>query len=131
MRGRDGRQHVQLSGVADEPIPRSGSWAAITGMDEAAMRRFLEAAKELAENPPVYPVARGRVKFFNGQKGWGGIESDETPGDVWVHFSMIERGDGDYRSLEKGEEVEFAYERADQDSWRYRAVWVRPVDRET
>ena len=66
---------------------------------------------------------RGRVKFFRPEKGWGGIESDETPGDVWVHFSNIE-GDG-YRELVAGEEVEFRYEAAQQDSWKYRATWVR------
>lgn len=71
-------------------------------------------------------VVRGRVKFFNSEKGWGGIKSDETPGDVWVHFSNIE-GDG-YRELVQGEEVEFRYEVAQQDSWRYRATWVRRLD---
>ena len=36
------------------------------------------------------PVCRGRVKFFKSDEGWGGIESDDAPGDVWVHFSVIE-----------------------------------------
>jgi CspA family cold shock protein len=68
---------------------------------------------------------RGKVKFFNDEKGWGGIESDQTPGDVWVIWSVID-GTG-YRNLTPGEEVEFLYERADQDSWRYRATWVRQL----
>ena len=71
------------------------------------------------------PVCRGRVKFFRDDKGWGGIESDDAPGDVWVHFSAIER-DG-YRTLVAGEAVEFRYEAAQQDSWRFRATWVRPI----
>lgn len=71
-------------------------------------------------------VVRGRVKFFRSEEGWGGIESDEAPGDVWVHFSSIE-GDG-FRELVEGEEVEFRYEAAQQDSWRYRATWVRRLD---
>jgi CspA family cold shock protein len=69
------------------------------------------------------PTFRGTVKFYSPTKGWGGIESTETPGDVWVHFSVIE-GEG-YRELLEGEAVEFRYEAARQDSWRYRATWVR------
>ena len=69
------------------------------------------------------PTFRGRVKFFNAEKGVGGIESDETPGDVWVHHSAIEGGG--YRYLVAGEEVEFRYEASNQGSWRYRATWVR------
>jgi CspA family cold shock protein len=68
-------------------------------------------------------IYRGRVKFFRPEKGWGGIVSADVPGDVWVHFSVIE-GDG-YRELNDGEEVEFRYEEAQQDSWRYRATFVR------
>jgi CspA family cold shock protein len=68
-------------------------------------------------------VHRGRVKFYKSEKGWGGIVSDETPGDVWVHFSVID-GQG-YRELVEGEEVEFRYEPAVQDSWRFVATWVR------
>jgi len=71
------------------------------------------------------PTFRGRVKFFKADKGWGGIESDETPGDVWVHHSVIDATG--YRTLVAGEEVEFRFEEANQDSWRYRATWVRRV----
>lgn len=37
-------------------------------------------------------VARGVVKFFKSEKGWGAISRDELPAsqDVWVHFSDIE-----------------------------------------
>ena len=70
-------------------------------------------------------VCRGRVKFYKSEEGWGGIESDEAPGDVWVHFSVIE-GDG-FRTLAAGETVEFRYEAAQQDRWRFRATWVRPI----
>ncbi len=68
---------------------------------------------------------RGRVKFFRPEKGWGGIVSADVPGDVWVHFSVIDGGG--YRDLHEGEEVEFRYEEAQQDSWRYRATFVCPV----
>ncbi len=66
--------------------------------------------------------AQGRVKFFRSEKGWGGIESDDTPGDVWVHVGQV---DDDDPWLNAGDVVEFRYEAARQDSWRYVATWVR------
>ena len=68
---------------------------------------------------------RGRVQFYNSEKGWGAITSSDLPHDVWVHFSAIEgHGFGD---LDGGEQVEFRYEDCwgHQDSWHYRATWVR------
>ena len=69
-------------------------------------------------------VFRGRVKFWKGN-GWGGIESDQVPGDVYVGLSSIDMPG--YRKLVQGEEVEFRYEEAEHDSWQYRATWVRPI----
>ena len=46
----------------------------------------------------------GRVKWFNGRKGFGFIVVDGKP-DVFVHYSAIS-GAG-FRSLEEGDEVEF------------------------
>ncbi len=46
----------------------------------------------------------GTVKWFNAAKGYGFIERSQG-GDVFVHFSSIEQ-DG-YKSLEKGQKVEF------------------------
>jgi cold shock protein len=72
-------------------------------------------------------LVRGTVKFFKPEKGWGGIECPDAPGDVWVHQSVIEmRG---FRVLTEGQEVEFRYEAGHQDSWNYRATWVRPSTR--
>jgi CspA family cold shock protein len=70
-------------------------------------------------------LARGVVKFYRAEKGWGGIESEMTPDDVWFHFSDIE-GAG-YRSLDAGEPVEFRWVPAQQDSWNCRATWVRSL----
>ena len=70
------------------------------------------------------PVHRGRIKFWNGN-GWGGIESDQVLGDVYVGLASIEMPG--YRQLVQGELVEFRYEEVVQDSWRYRATWVRPM----
>ena len=47
---------------------------------------------------------RGKVKWFNDEKGWGFIKQDEGP-DVFVHYSQIS-GDG-RRRLFEDETVEF------------------------
>ena len=47
---------------------------------------------------------QGRVKWFNAEKGYGFIETQEG-GDVFVHFSAIQT-DG-FNSLDEGQEVEF------------------------
>jgi CspA family cold shock protein len=49
-------------------------------------------------------MAKGRVKWFNEQKGFGFI-SREDGNDVFVHFSAIQR-DG-FKTLNEGDEVEF------------------------
>jgi CspA family cold shock protein len=53
----------------------------------------------------VASVEKGVVKWFNGSKGFGFI-SREDGEDVFVHYSAIE-GNGGYRSLDEGDEVEF------------------------
>jgi len=53
-------------------------------------------------------MARGKVKWFSNQKGYGFITSD-SGSDVFVHHSAIE-GDG-YKTLEEGQEVEFEVEK--------------------
>lgn len=72
-------------------------------------------------------MARGIVKFFKPDKGYGAIASPDLPPglDAWVHFSVIEM-DG-YRVLAAGDEVEFDYEPARQDSFRFVATRVRKV----
>jgi CspA family cold shock protein len=47
----------------------------------------------------------GKVKWFNEQKGYGFIESDEEQKDYFVHFSEIQ-GDG-FKTLTEGQTVEF------------------------
>jgi len=49
-------------------------------------------------------MAKGTVKWFNNQKGYGFI-SPESGKDVFVHHSAIQ-GDG-YKSLDEGQAVEF------------------------
>lgn len=49
-------------------------------------------------------MVKGTVKWFNGDKGFGFITSEDGK-DVFVHFSQIQK-DG-YKTLEEGEEVTF------------------------
>ena len=54
---------------------------------------------------------KGKVKWFNAEKGYGFIVSEEGK-DVFVHFSAIV-ADG-YKSLEEGQEVTFEVENGDR-----------------
>jgi len=47
---------------------------------------------------------QGTVKWFNADKGFGFIESNEG-GDVFVHFSAIQ-SEG-FKTLDEGQKVEF------------------------
>ncbi|HRZ86227.1 MAG TPA: cold-shock protein [bacterium] len=52
-------------------------------------------------------MAKGTVKWFSNQKGYGFI-TPENGKDVFVHHSAIQ-GEG-YKSLEEGQAVEFTIE---------------------
>jgi len=50
-------------------------------------------------------MARGTVKWFSEQKGYGFITPEDGSKDVFVHFSNI-AGEG-FKNLEDGQDVEF------------------------
>jgi CspA family cold shock protein len=52
-------------------------------------------------------MAKGTVKWFNDQKGYGFV-TPENGKDVFVHHSAIQ-GEG-YKSLAEGQQVEFNIE---------------------
>ena len=49
-------------------------------------------------------MLQGTVKWFNGEKGYGFIQTEEGQ-DVFVHFSAIQ-GEG-FKTLEEGQKVTF------------------------
>ena len=51
---------------------------------------------------------RGKVKWFNDQKGFGFIQPDDGSKDVFVHISAVERAG--LRSLTEGQKVSFEIE---------------------
>ena len=56
-------------------------------------------------------MAKGKVKWFSAQKGYGFIEM-EGGKDIFVHHNEI-RGNG-YKSLDEGEAVEFEVKQGDK-----------------
>jgi len=50
-------------------------------------------------------LEKGKVKWFNDQKGFGFIEPESGNGDLFVHHSNIDASG--YTSLTEGQEVEF------------------------
>lgn len=68
----------------------------------------------------------GIVRTWFNEEGWGVIDSPETPGGCWAHYSAV--AVAVYRSLVAGQRVHLDWEPVDdQDGYRYRAVRAWPV----
>lgn len=67
-------------------------------------------------------MAKGVVKWFNAEKGYGFIENEGTE-DLFVHFSEIQM-DG-YRTLNEGQAVEFDI--VDGNNGKLQAANVRAI----
>jgi CspA family cold shock protein len=50
-------------------------------------------------------MAKGTVKWFNGQKGFGFIQPDDGSKDVFVHISAVERAG--MSNLNEGQKVSY------------------------
>src|SRR5262245_23602850 len=56
-------------------------------------------------HPRKAPMAKGTVKWFNGQKGFGFIQPDDGGKDVFVHISAVERAG--LHSLNEGQKISY------------------------
>jgi cold shock protein len=65
------------------------------------------APRERAPAMPAQVIGSGKgiVKFFNGEKGFGFIQCDERPEDVFVHISAVEQAG--LTGLAEGQQLEF------------------------
>jgi len=69
--------------------------------------------------------SEGTVREWDDDQGMGVIDSADTPGGCWVHFSHIVT-DG-LGTLTPGEHVTFTSEARPQDTFGYRAILVWPT----
>ncbi len=51
-------------------------------------------------------MATGKVKWFDGKKGYGFIVPTEGNGDVFVHYTAI-KSDNEFKTLKEGMMVQF------------------------
>ena len=52
-------------------------------------------------------MGKGTVKWFNKKKGYGFITPDDGSPDIFVHYSAIKGGEGDFKIIYEGDIVEF------------------------
>jgi cold shock protein len=75
------------------------------GIEGQVTRRY----QSLIVNLEISTMARGTVKWFNSQKGYGFIQPTGGGGrDIFVHISAVERAG--LRSLNEGQQIEFEIE---------------------
>lgn len=68
-------------------------------------------------------MAVGVVREWHDDEGWGVLDSDETPGGCWAHFSSLSMSG--YRRASTGDRVSFTHSRIAQDGFEYVAQEVK------
>ncbi|MDF2897839.1 MAG: hypothetical protein K0Q46_4625, partial [Rhodococcus erythropolis] len=95
---------------------------------------------DAAITPPIGTPAIGVVTTWNGEEGWGVIDSADTPGGCWTFFGALHPDEvlnaqpggsfnisGGIGGLVVGERVDFEWEPVlDEDGYKFRAIKVRP-----
>lgn len=66
----------------------------------------------------------GTVREWHDEEGWGVIDTPDTPGGCWAHFSAIDLPGA--TRLNYGAQVILDVEEARQDGYTFRATWVWP-----
>lgn len=79
-------------------------------------------------------MVKATVRKWHDDVGWGVLDSPETPGGCWTHYTAIDtplvgRIDGaevhEYKGLAASDSVELDWATPGQDGFHYRAVAVR------
>jgi len=68
-------------------------------------------------------MAKGKVKWFSNQKGYGFITA-EGGKDVFVHYSAV-KGDG-YKTLQEGQDVEFEITQGPKGEQATNVILIQP-----
>jgi cold shock protein len=91
-----------INRLSDVKVPGQPSPQAGIGLPPPRRYQFLIADLENST------MARGTVKWFNSQKGYGFIQPTGGGRDVFVHISAVERAG--LSSLNEGQQIEFEIE---------------------
>lgn len=73
-------------------------------------------------------MAKGKVKWFNNKKGFGFIIPEDNSGDVFVHYSVIEKNG--FKTLKENQEVDFETTQTDKGIKATKVVPVKPQKEE-
>lgn len=74
---------------------------------------------------PTLSSTSGTVRRWEGEEGWGVLDSEDTPGGAWAHYSEI-IGTG-FRTLTPGQVVRFEIESHGHDGYDYRASNIETI----